>query len=37
MVVTPDRLPVEAPAVIGVDAAVFTVATDVPEADGTLA
>ena len=30
-------LPVEAPAVIGVDAAVLTLATDVPGTDGTLA
>ena len=37
MVVTPDRVAVDVPAITGVDAAVFTVPTDAPEADGTLA
>src|SRR5215470_16623127 len=37
MVVTPDRVAVGVPAITGVDAAVFTVPTDAPEADGTLA
>jgi L-alanine-DL-glutamate epimerase-like enolase superfamily enzyme len=37
MVVTPDRVTLDVPAVTGVDAAVFTVPTDAPEADGTLA
>jgi len=36
-VVTPDRVAVDVPAITGVDAAVFTVPTDAPEADGTLA
>jgi len=37
VVVTPDRVAVDVPAITGVDAAVFTVPTDAPEADGTLA
>jgi len=37
MVVTRDRVAVDVPAITGVDAAVFTVPTDAPEADGTLA
>jgi L-alanine-DL-glutamate epimerase-like enolase superfamily enzyme len=37
MVITPDRVTLDVPAVTGVDAAVFTVPTDAPEADGTLA
>ena len=34
MVVAPGRVTVDVPAVTGLDAAVFTVPTDPPEADG---
>src|SRR5215471_9732081 len=37
MVATRDRVTVDVPPVTGLDAAVFTVPTDAPEADGTLA
>ena len=37
MVVAPGRVTVDVPGVTGLEAAVFTVPTDAPEADGTLA